>query len=439
MFKASPQRNTRCKDFKVKNALQICVLIGVCIWLAYLAQHSRQEKASYGEDTKSGSDSSEVVKLGRKDPNIYVEQSSIIDTKHKEEENEEENKYEEQTKTDNINGVEDEIQMQKNEQNNNEEKLEHGNDPMNQDIKESIVANKEIEENEHRDNMESEDNKNKEGNKSREISDEKNESEKEETRETEKDDKENEKIDQNITEAEEEHKERNHKQDSKDGSNAIENEKGKNDEIHEVDLSEDPIQDQDRKKNNEDVREESYAFNVVGMNKTEQFGRRENNEFELESQANGTEVTYLHQNEMVLNETKKTTQVTSYNVTTTNQGKGSENQVEKKNDSHKSFNVESNEQERHNKPSSDDAETLQTYERNTTNEEDNGQENANGNDHDGLVSASNSSILEEEDASSKKNDDVEQVENENINIRESEGEDKNELVESQKEKEESIH
>ncbi|TKY70697.1 hypothetical protein E2542_SST06988 [Spatholobus suberectus] len=484
MFSSSPQRNSRCKDFKVKQALQICVLLGVCIWMVYLVQHSREKKTAYSEDTKTGSE------LGRKDPHPYVGQSSIGDARHKEEEDEEENKHEEQNKTDNVNGVQDEILTQNNEQNNNEEKSEHRQDPVDQNTEESSVTNKESEENEHKDKNESdsvikenEDNKNKvEDNQSREISEE---TEKEETTETEKNNEEDGEINQNRTEAKE-HMEENHKQEDKEESNAAENEREENDVTQEVDSSEDRVQDKER--NDKEPREKHYArdnaSSVVGFNKTEQSdNREENNEFELESQTNGTEVAHLHKNENVLNVTQpKTTQVTDSVVTTTNQGNGSENRAEKKNDSQKSSIAESDKREQeHKKPSSDDVETLHSqnwtdttsnttekqfetsensevedsslhnktlkmkdsksdaavqadstltnssgaHKRNVTNGEYNGKANANDNGHDGPVSASDSSILEEKDASSKNTEDADGAQNE--------------PVESQKEKEESAH
>ena len=485
MFRSSQQRNSRCKDFKVKHALQICVLLGVCIWMAYLVQHSREKKRSYGEGTNADS---EVVKLGRKDPDPNVEQSSsILHARDKEEKDEEENNHEKQKKTDDVNRVENEIQTQKNEQNNNEEKSEQRKDPVDQDT----------EENEHKANKESdsvikenEDNKNKveEDNQSRGISEEKNETKKEET-----DKEEDEEINQNRTEARE-RMEEDHKQEDEEESNATDNEREENDHIQEVDSPEDRVRDQNSERNNEEAKEEYYASSE-GLNKTKQSDKRENNEFELESQTNGTEVAHVHENERVLNVTqRKATQVTNSVVTNiTNQGNGSENQAEKKNDSQKSSIAESDKQEREpNKPSSDDVEALHSqngtdttekqletpenskvedsilhnstltmkdlksdaaveqvdsiltnssgaHERNVTNGEYNGKANANGNSHDGSGSASDSSIVEGKDASSRNNGDAGQVEDENIDTSKNEDRAQNEPAESSIKKEESAH
>ncbi|MBA0551791.1 hypothetical protein Golob_022654, partial [Gossypium lobatum] len=91
MFRLSPGRNQRSKGLKVKHALQICVLVGICIWLLYQVKHSGEKKAIY---EKSGSD---VVKLGRKDfPRS--EGMTVTDARHKEEEEEESKNGEEDNK-----------------------------------------------------------------------------------------------------------------------------------------------------------------------------------------------------------------------------------------------------------------------------------------------------------------------------------------------------
>ncbi|KAL2348279.1 hypothetical protein Fmac_002279 [Flemingia macrophylla] len=298
---------------------------------------------------------------------------------------------------------------------------------MNQDNEESVVTHKEMEENEHKDNKE-------EGNQSEEISEEKNELEKEEAREIEKDDRESEEINQSKIEAKE-NELKNHKQDNKEDRSATENEREEKDEIQVMDSSKNSIKDQDKKRNNIE-------------------------------EAKDTEVAHLHQNKIVLN------------VTITNQGNASENQIEQ-------------EQEHHNTPSSD-VETFhlqneidttsntiekqfeiskksniensnlhnttlkmnfsnidvaikhvnstltnssEAHERNVLDGQYNGKANANDNIHDGPTNASDTSILE--DTSSKNKDDVGQVENENIDTRENEDGTQNELVESQTEKENS--
>ncbi|RDX63104.1 hypothetical protein CR513_58504, partial [Mucuna pruriens] len=484
MSKSSSQNSSRCKDFNVKHALQICVVLGVCIWLIYLVQHFHEKRTSYGEDTKTDN---EFVKLGRKDHHPYVEQSSIMDVGHEEEEDEKENKYKEQKKTNNVNGMEYEILTHKNEQNNNEEKFEHSWDQVNKDTEENMVTNKESGKNEYKNNKEGEDNKSKlEDNQSKKSGEEKSKTGKEETIEVnEIKNEEDEEIDQNNTEAKEVIKGNHKKEDTKESS-ATENEREENNEIQES--PKDGVKDQDGKGNNDEAREEHYASNVVGLDKSEQTDKREKNEFELESQSqtNDIGVAHLQQDERVLNVTQpKPTQDIDFVVTITNQGNGSENWVDKNNDSQKSFINESNE---HNKPSSDDVETLHSHNEtdttsNTTEfffetlehskvanftfhnttlkvkgcnlddatEQDDStltnssktcksnKENVNDNDHGGSVNDYDSSILEEKNASLNNIDNVGQVENENIDTRKNEDEAKSELVELQKEKEESTH
>ncbi|GMH24623.1 hypothetical protein Nepgr_026466 [Nepenthes gracilis] len=70
MFKLSPRRNQRSKGFKVKHVLQLCVLLGVGIWLLYQIQNSHNKKAVDEEGSKVSEklqDGFEKLKLGRKD------------------------------------------------------------------------------------------------------------------------------------------------------------------------------------------------------------------------------------------------------------------------------------------------------------------------------------------------------------------------------------
>lgn len=88
MFKLSPRRNQRNnKGFKVKHALHICVLGGVCIWLLYQLQHSRNKTATY-DDSASGSKKAATgnrngyIKLGRKDLDPRIEEMTTEDLKN---------------------------------------------------------------------------------------------------------------------------------------------------------------------------------------------------------------------------------------------------------------------------------------------------------------------------------------------------------------------
>ncbi|XP_016539394.2 protein starmaker [Capsicum annuum] len=103
MYKQSPGRNHRSKGIKVKNVLQICLLLAVCFWLIYQVKHSHDKKREFDEDdTKSSTkteSSNELLRLGRKDlPRI--EELDTVNGTHKEEpedeteEEEEGNKHE---------------------------------------------------------------------------------------------------------------------------------------------------------------------------------------------------------------------------------------------------------------------------------------------------------------------------------------------------------
>ncbi|KAH6793501.1 myb-like protein X [Perilla frutescens var. hirtella] len=71
MYRQSPSRNQRSKGIKVKNVLQICLLLAVCFWLIYQVKHSHDKKKEFDEtDAKTSlqkTSSDELVKLGRKD------------------------------------------------------------------------------------------------------------------------------------------------------------------------------------------------------------------------------------------------------------------------------------------------------------------------------------------------------------------------------------
>ncbi|XP_059313868.1 uncharacterized protein LOC132064780 [Lycium ferocissimum] len=106
MYKQSPGRNHRSKGIKVKNVLQICLLLAICFWLIYQVKHSHDKKKEFDEDDtktpiETGS-SNEHLKLGRKDLLPRIEGSDTVSEKHREEpedetlEEEEGNKPEEE-------------------------------------------------------------------------------------------------------------------------------------------------------------------------------------------------------------------------------------------------------------------------------------------------------------------------------------------------------
>ncbi|KAK4739882.1 hypothetical protein R3W88_003579 [Solanum pinnatisectum] len=147
MYKQSPSRNHRSKGVKVKNVLQICLLLAVCFWLIYQVKHSHDKKKEFDEDDakssiKTGS-SNELMKLGRKDlPRI--EGLDTVDEKHREEpedeiveEEEEGNKPEEEdleennTKEKNDEHREDgEDEVDDHDQEKNDERREDGEDEV---------------------------------------------------------------------------------------------------------------------------------------------------------------------------------------------------------------------------------------------------------------------------------------------------------------------
>ena len=96
MFKLSPRRNSRSKGFKVKHALQLFLLLGVCVWLAYQVKQSHGKKAEFRDKIKDGGD--QILKLGRKDLKPVVEE--IVDRNAGQKEEEEEDK-EDQEKEEN--------------------------------------------------------------------------------------------------------------------------------------------------------------------------------------------------------------------------------------------------------------------------------------------------------------------------------------------------
>lgn len=68
MLKQSPSRNQRSKGFKVKHALQICLLLAICMWLLYQVKQTCQKRLALEESSRTvnlGNDHG-ILKLGRK-------------------------------------------------------------------------------------------------------------------------------------------------------------------------------------------------------------------------------------------------------------------------------------------------------------------------------------------------------------------------------------
>lgn len=100
MLKQSPSKYQRTKGFKVKHAIQICLLLAICIWLLYQVKPSHEEKTTYEESSKKKAEKMlsgrEIIKFGRKDLHPQVEDTTLeIEGKEEFEEEVEDSKPEE--------------------------------------------------------------------------------------------------------------------------------------------------------------------------------------------------------------------------------------------------------------------------------------------------------------------------------------------------------
>lgn len=88
MLKQSPSRNQRSREFKVKHALQICLLLAICIWLLYQAKQTCHKNLALEESSRTAKLSNDygILKLGRKglDPQL---QGIVTDIKRSADEN----------------------------------------------------------------------------------------------------------------------------------------------------------------------------------------------------------------------------------------------------------------------------------------------------------------------------------------------------------------
>ncbi|KAF2294274.1 hypothetical protein GH714_008774 [Hevea brasiliensis] len=85
MIKRTPSRNARTRGFKVKNVLQICLLLGVCFWLIYQVKHSHDKKKEFDEKESKISVKTQSEKIGEAD----LEEDFVDEGKEREEEGEE--------------------------------------------------------------------------------------------------------------------------------------------------------------------------------------------------------------------------------------------------------------------------------------------------------------------------------------------------------------
>nr|XP_017250252.1 PREDICTED: uncharacterized protein LOC108220880 [Daucus carota subsp. sativus] len=122
MLKQSPSRNQRSKEFKVKHALQICLLLAICIWLLYQVRQTCQRKLASEESFGTAKLSTDfgMLKLGRKglDPQL---QEIVTDIKGTATEDAEVEGKLRESKGDNIGVVNDEIDGQDQEKDDEEE------------------------------------------------------------------------------------------------------------------------------------------------------------------------------------------------------------------------------------------------------------------------------------------------------------------------------
>ncbi|XP_029116426.1 uncharacterized protein [Elaeis guineensis] len=93
MMRQVSSRNQRSKGFRVKNALQLCLLAAVCFWLLYQLKHSYDKKRALEDKNLDTWDklveNQSEFKLGRKDPPHGEENVSRNENHDKDEENEE--------------------------------------------------------------------------------------------------------------------------------------------------------------------------------------------------------------------------------------------------------------------------------------------------------------------------------------------------------------
>lgn len=98
MLKQSLSRNQRVKGFKVKHALQIFLLLAICIWLVYQLKHSRDKKALEESSADvSGQVQNEhgTIELGRRGLHPRVEETLLDVGRHREKEEESEEEVDE--------------------------------------------------------------------------------------------------------------------------------------------------------------------------------------------------------------------------------------------------------------------------------------------------------------------------------------------------------
>ena len=165
MLRQTSSRNQRSKGFKVRYALQICLLLVLFLWLLYQVKHSHDKRKAFEEKNKEVSNSEEerheFLKFGRKDLDHGIEGTSEMQKHGNEGESIEEEQggggggeesKEEEGEDEERGGGDDEID--ENDQDRADEE-EHGEDFIDEE------ENTEKEENEETENIEREQNEGK--------------------------------------------------------------------------------------------------------------------------------------------------------------------------------------------------------------------------------------------------------------------------------------
>ncbi|KAL4604440.1 hypothetical protein ACB092_10G194400 [Castanea dentata] len=148
MLKQSPSRNQRSKGFKVKHAIQICLLLAICIWLLYQVRHSHETKKAYEKSSGTISEKMqggyEIIKLGRKDLHPQVEETAFETERKEELEQEIEDSKPEESEDEGRGGGDDEIDGHDQERV-EEEDSEEVEDLITEEDRETEEGNEELE------------------------------------------------------------------------------------------------------------------------------------------------------------------------------------------------------------------------------------------------------------------------------------------------------
>ncbi|EOA16586.1 hypothetical protein CARUB_v10004752mg [Capsella rubella] len=209
MKKASSRSQRGSKGIKGKHILQICVLLGVCIWLIYQVKYSHDKKKEFYE--KDGEKSTVllsevddgVVKLGRKDllPGYHNQKEKHVEDDEDEEEISHGGEEKEETKSKVENGNHEEEEKEE-----EEEVVEEDEEDKNKQGEE--VAEEDEDENKHEEDEIDEQDQSKTGgetDKDDETPEEEKESGTSESDEKEKETNHADEIDMTVDEAREEH------------------------------------------------------------------------------------------------------------------------------------------------------------------------------------------------------------------------------------------